>query len=575
MWGRDGDGGGPSLNFGKEDKGASTYRMKSRKASNGVNKWKWLAEYIIARPTELMLIYMPFLEDGGIGDFIKYLNTRATYKELVVNKNGGVITGPPSIRGKLFKPEIGDMQASNPDTKNLDASEEPAKSAQVAPDKLLDSSTEIVGNAERGVIDGSCVKFASGFNATRSNSELDKLRKDQEYCDPCLDDKHPRAQIEKLNESWMRDLNSLNTTIKTEEYSAVPREEGKRRREKLIKEKSKESRLKKDKSKSSGSKSKAFSGVKGRGEHDGAVDESGSFPRYISFGANEVVEFEKSQKVYNVADAERKKTSEEEIKYYCIFTGETDIDTRQHLINIMSDNRNMHGRFCHLFFVSSTGTTGIDLRNGRHVISIQPFWHMELWEQLKHRFIRYGSAESLPEDERTVQPIILRSTLPPERNSETGKVEARSTTDMDLFRIGMEKLKLNYEFMDVLNSVTLECLAGVAPNSELCRHCLANNKPLASHESFWRDQYIPNNCIELDDYLERDPEKIRTILISEIDKDPDLKQIDYDGVPYYWKTIGGSMKIYEMHTDRGKLILMDVSHPYYPKLRNMVMNTEA
>jgi hypothetical protein len=288
---------------------------------------------------------------------------------------------------------------------------------------------------------------------------------------------------------------------------------------------------------------------------------------HISFGADEIREFDTKETAETVAHTESTKAEEDEIRYYCIYTGDTDIEVRQHLIDIMSDPRNIHGRFCHLFFVSSTGTTGIDIHGGRNVISTQPFWHMQLWNQFKHRCIRYGAADALPPNERTVQPIILRSTLGPERDEKTGELVIKPTTDVDLFIMGVKKEQITRAFIKIIAAVTLECLAGVSDNPELCRNCIANGKPLASHDSFWRDSHIPNNCTELDEYLDKDVDGIRSYNLDEVAKHG-LKEVQYERTFYYKD--GDKLLIYEPMPELNKVILMSAGHPYYMILKKII-----
>jgi hypothetical protein len=451
---------GSSADFGKASQGASTYRMRSRKASNGNNKWKWCTDYILAHPTENILMYLPFINEGGIGDFIKYLQKRSKYVELIVNKAGIVISGPIELRGRRF---------------------------------------DVIGSHEVKLRDSNDIKLDG--ETSEINTKL-RERKATPYVSVIPD------SIQIFNGKCKKDKS--------------------------------ESRYK---NKSTKTKT----------------------PRNISFGSNETVEFDKRQSTSTIADSERVKNSEEDVKYFCIFTGDTEVEVRQHLIDIMSHPKNTEGRFCHLFMISSTGTTGIDIKNGRHVILGQPFWHMELWEQLKHRLIRFDASEALPKEKRNVQPIILRSVLTTGLQ-ESLNLEHKTTTDIDLFEMGIRKLKVNYAFLDVIHSVSLECLLGISTSPELCRNCIANSKPLVTHDSFWLDQYMPNNCVDMEAYIKKDI--IRSIDIDDIDKN-DLKQIEYQFTPYYYKMNNG-LNIYEMVPEKHKLILMPVGHPYYSILRNVI-----
>ncbi len=467
---------GSTPGFGKDDKVASTYRMKSRKASNGINKWEWLTKFIISKPTELTVVYMPFINEGGIAEYVEHLKTHAKYAELVVNKAGIVLSGPPELRGKHYAAaSVTDATADAQTTADV-AVDGSAELRFIEPPKPFDTDT--IGRQRVRERDGT----------------------DEKYI-------RPPGRLE---------------VMKTSAYSGKSADK--------LESKLKKTRARRERKKES---------------------------RHISFGADEVRIFDKKETAETVGATASVKDDDLEIRYYCIFTGETEVEVRQHLINIMSDPRNIHGRFCHVFFVSSTGTTGINICGGRNVISTQPFWNWELWNQLKHRIIRDGAADALPANERKVQPYILRSVFGEDSNK-TNKHKHKMTTDEELFMLGIKKDQLNRAFIKIIESVTLECLAGVSDSPELCRKCIADGKPLVGTESFWRDCRIPNNCTELDEYLGKDPEGVRSY---DIDKH-DLEDIEYDGMQFYYQTKNGKLLVYERNHELNKLILMPQGHPY-------------
>lgn len=83
--------------FEGADKMSSSYRVRSRIASNGPNKVNWICELVAAHPNELMLVHMPFVENGGVRSVAKALMERLEYRELKI-RDGEVIEGPPDMR---------------------------------------------------------------------------------------------------------------------------------------------------------------------------------------------------------------------------------------------------------------------------------------------------------------------------------------------------------------------------------------------------------------------------------------------------------------------------------------------
>lgn len=410
------------LAFQKNEDVASTYRIRSRMASNGINKWKWITDDILSHPDQIILVCMPFLSEGGIQDFLKYFIPTSKYRELIVNSNGVTVSGPPELMDGL---------------------------KLVGSKEFKPKKRKPLGQKKRTV----------GFGENDHILEFDKREKPD--------------------------------SINAQEEIIAP-----------------------------------------------------------------IEEFKDAKHNPEVIPNDR--------RYYCVFTGDTEMKVRQHLINIMSDPKNVRGKFCHVMFASMTGATGIDLKNGRRVILAQPFWHMELFNQLKHRFIRFGSANALPSEERNVQPIILRSTLEPERDNLTGKVVERPTTDIDLFNMGMKKVRLNLAFIDILKRVSVECLAGVSQDPKICRVCLANNKQLSTGD-FYQDQYLPNSCVDLDNYIK--PED--SIPADNLEG---LTEIIYEFRPWYYKLVGGEYVIYEFVPEKNKLFKINRIHPYYPPVRKLIAN---
>lgn len=109
---------------------SGTYAVKSRQASAGVNKWNWLTKYIIDHPNDLILIYFAFIDEGGIGNFIKYFQAlNKNYEELIIDINGIILNGPEHLVGKSVN------ELEKEDQKNIS---KPDKSSNIVIDELID-----------------------------------------------------------------------------------------------------------------------------------------------------------------------------------------------------------------------------------------------------------------------------------------------------------------------------------------------------------------------------------------------------------------------------------------------------
>lgn len=207
------------------------------------------------------------------------------------------------------------------------------------------------------------------------------------------------------------------------------------------------------------------------------------------------------------------------IRHYVVLSGEnSDKATISQLLMIINCPANRYGAYCHVFIITAVGSAGLDLKNGRHVIYMSPSWHLEEFNQTVARYVRLNASDALPPEKRTVQPYILVSivgdTTDPQgsnlsRNSTAsdgankgaatndrgwaGVSPAGPSTDEYLLELGLLKLSANISFMNLLRSVSIECLAGLSPDPSLCRVCVANDMPL-TYGSHRNDMRMPNSC---------------------------------------------------------------------------------
>jgi len=109
------------------------------------------------------------------------------------------------------------------------------------------------------------------------------------------------------------------------------------------------------------------------------------------------------------------------------------------------------------------------------------------FNQTLARYVRLGASKLLPPDKRNVQAYILLSVMP---DNSREKV----STDEELFLLATNKMKTNDVFMNIIRGVSIECLAGVSTNPELCRRCIPNGRPLLTG-NFNFDMKIPSPCV--------------------------------------------------------------------------------
>jgi hypothetical protein len=143
---------------------------------------------------------------------------------------------------------------------------------------------------------------------------------------------------------------------------------------------------------------------------------------------------------------------------------------------------------------SGVGNLGLDLKNGRVVVAESLGYHMEDYNQLVSRYVRFGAAACLPPDKRDIQPYILISTTPPEVAPDGTPQKPLPSTDEELLYRSLTKLKNNAAFIEVAHSVSIECLAGVSATPEICRRCLPTGRSLTVGK-FAFNMALPDPCV--------------------------------------------------------------------------------
>lgn len=108
-----------------------------------------------------------------------------------------------------------------------------------------------------------------------------------------------------------------------------------------------------------------------------------------------------------------------------------------------------------ILLITKAGSEGLDLKNTRHLIMLDPGWNLEGEKQIKGRAVRYKSHSSLPPDDRkvTVHNLILMK--PPISKRYMGDKDKGSADEM-LRNIIREKELINKDFLRRLKVVSIE-----------------------------------------------------------------------------------------------------------------------
>jgi superfamily II DNA or RNA helicase len=204
---------------------------------------------------------------------------------------------------------------------------------------------------------------------------------------------------------------------------------------------------------------------------------------------------------------------------YALFTGSIEIDERNKILDIYNSKENSHGELISLLLISSTGTTGLNLRRVRHLHIIEPTWSYSTTQQIIGRAVRYNSHVDLPEDEQNVKIYQYISDYNSEyikyeqtANNKNEKMEP--TSDMTLLLRSIKNKELNDEFLTTVASAAIECNQFNQNLNFDCFSCVPNDKILYYEDIGLDINELKNNCI-----------KPQTI---------EVEEIIYEDKPYYY-----------------------------------------
>lgn len=108
-----------------------------------------------------------------------------------------------------------------------------------------------------------------------------------------------------------------------------------------------------------------------------------------------------------------------------------------------------------VLLITKAGSEGLDLKNTRHLIMMDPGWNLEGEKQIKGRAVRYKSHSSLPPEERKVIIHNLILMKPPITNRYFGD-NKKGSSDEILRKIIQEKELFNKDFLRRLKVVSIE-----------------------------------------------------------------------------------------------------------------------
>jgi len=149
---------------------------------------------------------------------------------------------------------------------------------------------------------------------------------------------------------------------------------------------------------------------------------------------------------------------------FAVIAGDIDIDTRELIQNEFNREENKHGGIIDILLISSTGAEGLDLKNIRRIHIMEPYWNYGRINQVKFRGIRNDSHVALPPEERNVTTFVYLAVPPEEETSR----EQMYTTDMELYEKSVRGESVVVSFNEALRGVSIECLVNAESWCRVC-----------------------------------------------------------------------------------------------------------
>jgi hypothetical protein len=128
---------------------------------------------------------------------------------------------------------------------------------------------------------------------------------------------------------------------------------------------------------------------------------------------------------------------------------------------------NLRGEFIKMIMVTQSGAEGINLKNVRRVLILEPFWNMVRIDQVIGRAVRTCSHHSLPPEERVVDVTIFCSDFTEKQlkdNPTLRILDKKLTSDMHIMQTAEKKDVLIQTFLNHLKTAAVDCRSNATAN---------------------------------------------------------------------------------------------------------------
>lgn len=152
--------------------------------------------------------------------------------------------------------------------------------------------------------------------------------------------------------------------------------------------------------------------------------------------------------------AGHKMVPKDDYKRFAFYSGQEDFKDRERIKRLFTSSENKEGKLIRMLLTSSAGTEGLDLKNIRKVLIMEPYWHEIRIRQVVGRAVRKNSHIDLPEKERNVQVYRYLSVLDPKQRQLSRE---KMSTDEYVLRVAKKKEALNQDVMQAVKEAAVDC----------------------------------------------------------------------------------------------------------------------
>jgi SNF2 family DNA or RNA helicase len=246
-------------------------------------------------------------------------------------------------------------------------------------------------------------------------------------------------------------------------------------------------------------------------------------------------------------------TSAKPGKKFAIISGEIPAEIRTEIVKVWNSAENMQGELLKVLIITATGAEGLDLKHGRRVHILEPFWNEARHEQVIARINRYKSHVDLPANEQNVQPYIYISDYPA---NYPDKKKKELTTDADIYENALKAKTLINDFVKMLIEVSIDCEVLATTESRKkynCMLCTPNHMAL-SQADINVDMQMPNRCHP----PKKSTKKVKEILLPGVDK------------KFYYNN-EDTLKIYSFNDTINAYVLLEKDDENYVELARAIL----